>query len=152
MKNKIEKTITINAPVARVWHALTDNKEFGQWFRVKLDGPFVPGRLTTGWMTYPGYEHVKFAVLVKTMVQNKHFSFSWHPNACDSNKDYSGEEQTLVEFELKECAAGTMIIVTESGFEKLPQDRRFEAFRGNEGGWTIQLRNIESHVTQSQCL
>ena len=44
MDDRIEKRIELNAPVARVWRALTDHREFGEWFRVKLEGPFVGGR------------------------------------------------------------------------------------------------------------
>src|SRR4051794_5582890 len=57
MSDRIEKAIELNAPVERVWRALTDHGEFGEWFRVKLDGPFVPGEMSTGHITYPGYEH-----------------------------------------------------------------------------------------------
>ena len=44
MSDRIEKSIELNAPVERVWRALTDHNEFGEWFRVKLDGPFRTGR------------------------------------------------------------------------------------------------------------
>ncbi len=43
IEHRVEKQIELKAPVARVWRALTDYREFGEWFRVKLDGPFVPG-------------------------------------------------------------------------------------------------------------
>jgi uncharacterized protein YndB with AHSA1/START domain len=43
MSDRVEKTIELRAPVSRVWRALTDHVEFGAWFRVRLDGPFVPG-------------------------------------------------------------------------------------------------------------
>jgi uncharacterized protein YndB with AHSA1/START domain len=59
MSDRIEKTIELKAPVSRVWRALTDHREFGTWFRVRLDGPFVPGQVSRGQITYPGYEHVR---------------------------------------------------------------------------------------------
>jgi len=40
-------------------------------------------------------------------------------------------------------------VVTESGFDKIPADRRDEAFRMDEGGWTSQIKNIERHVAQN---
>jgi uncharacterized protein YndB with AHSA1/START domain len=43
MSDRIEKSIELNSPIERVWRALTDHNEFGEWFRVKLDGPFAPG-------------------------------------------------------------------------------------------------------------
>jgi uncharacterized protein YndB with AHSA1/START domain len=39
MNDLIEKQIELKAPVSRVWRALTDHHEFGEWFRVKIDGP-----------------------------------------------------------------------------------------------------------------
>ena len=47
MDTRIEKRIELKAPVARVWRALTDYRQFGEWFLVKLDGPFVPGQVST---------------------------------------------------------------------------------------------------------
>jgi uncharacterized protein YndB with AHSA1/START domain len=84
------------------------------------------------------------------MEPEKLFSFTWHPNAIDPAQDYSGETPTLVEFRLQPTAGGTLLLLTESGFEKLPDARRAEAFRRNDGGWSAQLRNIETHVARHQ--
>ena len=46
--DRIEKRIELKAPPARVWRALTDHREFGEWFRVKPEGPFVVGKTTKG--------------------------------------------------------------------------------------------------------
>jgi len=54
----------------------------------------------------------------------------------------------LVEFRLEERGDGTLLTLTESGFAKLPPERRGEAFRMNEGGWAEQLENIARHVAQ----
>ncbi|HEV2340679.1 MAG TPA: SRPBCC family protein [Candidatus Acidoferrales bacterium] len=152
MSDRIEKRIELKAPVSRVWRALTDHREFGEWFRVALDGPFVPGEVSRGHMTYPGYEHVKWEAVVRKMEPERLFSFTWpHLKSFDKEDlplDYSGEPTTLVEFRLEKTASGTLLILTESGFDKLPADRRLEAFRRNDGGWTQQMKNIESHVTQ----
>lgn len=148
MENRIEKRIELKAPVSRVWRALTDHREFGEWFRVKLDGPFVPGQISRGQMTYPGYEHLKWEAVVQTMEPESLFSFTWHPYAVDPQADYSHEKSTLVEFRLEKIPTGTLLLLTESGFENIPSDRRLEAFRGNDGGWTEQMKNIESHVAQ----
>jgi hypothetical protein len=53
-----------------------------------------------------------------------------------------------VEFRLEKTAIGRLLVVTESGFDKIPSDRRQEAFRMNDGGWTEQMKNIESYVAQ----
>jgi uncharacterized protein YndB with AHSA1/START domain len=76
------------------------------------------------------------------------FSYTWHPYAVDPKMDYSKETPTLVEFKLEKIPAGTLLIVTESGFDKIPANRRAEAFRMNDGGWAQQVKNIEKYVTQ----
>jgi uncharacterized protein YndB with AHSA1/START domain len=148
MDDRIEKRIELKAPVSRVWRALTDHNEFGQWFRVKLEGPFVAGQISRGRITYPGYEHVKWEAVVREMQPERLFSFTWHPYAVDPNMDYSKEPPTLVEFRLEKSGKGTLLMVTESGFDRIPANRRIEALRMNEGGWTEQMKNIERHVGQ----
>jgi uncharacterized protein YndB with AHSA1/START domain len=144
--DRIEKQIELKASPARVWRALTDHREFGQWFRVALAEPFAPGRTVRGKVTYPGYEHLAFDAVVDEMREEELFSFRWHPAAIDPAIDYSAEPHTLVEFRLQPAAGGTRLTVTESGFDRLPPERRHEAFRMNEGGWTQQVKNIEEHV------
>jgi uncharacterized protein YndB with AHSA1/START domain len=147
-QNRIEKRIELKAPVARVWRALTDHRQFGEWFRVKLDQPFVVGEESTGYITYPGYEHVKWRAVVKEMRPEQLFSMTWHPYAIDPKIDYSMETPTLVEFRLEKTGNGTLLILAESGFEHVPASRRLEAFRMNEGGWQEQMKNINEYVTQ----
>ena len=153
MSDRIEKRIELKAPVSRVWRALTDYREFSEWFRVKLSGPFVVGQITSGYITHPGYEHVKWEAWVQKMEPERLFSFTWaHPKSLDKanySPDYSKEPTTLVEFRLEKIAIGTLLILTESGFDKLPSDRRLENFRRNDGGWTEQMKNIEAYVAKN---
>ena len=148
MADRIEKRIELKAPVARVWRALTDYREFGEWFRVKIEGPFVQGKVSRGHITYPGYEHLQWEAMVKAMEPERLFSFTWHPYAVDPKVDYSAEPQTLVEFRLEKTAQGTLLLVTESGFDGIPAGRRAEAFLRNDGGWAEQMKNIERHVAE----
>lgn len=148
MNDRIEKTVEIKAPVSRVWKALTDHREFGTWFRVQLEGPFVPGQVSRGRITYPGYEHLKWEAVVQKMEPERLFSFTWHPYAVDPDKDYSGEPPTLVEFTLEKTATGTLLRIVESGFDKIPAGRRGEAFRMNSDGWRIQSENVARHVAE----
>jgi len=147
--DRIEKRIELKAPVARVWRALTDYREFGEWFRVKLDGPFVPGQVARGNITWPGYEHLVWEAVVQSMEPERLFSFTWHPYSIDPKVDYSKEAPTLVEFRLEEIAGGTLLLLTESGFDKVPASRRDEAFLRNDGGWSQQMKNIEIHVAKA---
>jgi len=149
MNDRIEKQIELKAPVSRVWRALTDHREFGEWFRVKLEGPFIPGQISRGHITWPGCEHLAWEAVVQKMEPEQLFSFTWHPYAIDPKTDYSHETPTLVEFRLEKTVSGTLLLLTESGFDKVPSDRRLEAFRMNDNGWTQQMENIETHVAQS---
>jgi uncharacterized protein YndB with AHSA1/START domain len=149
--DRIEKRVALRAPRSRVWRAITDADEFGTWFGVKFRAPaaFREGATIRGQITYPGYEHLTMEVLVERIDPERYFAYRWHPYAVDPGTDYSREPTTLVEFRLEEAAEGTVLTITESGFDRIPLARRDEAFRMNEGGWTEQLRNIERHVSQS---
>ncbi len=147
MNDRIEKRIELKAPVARVWRALSDYREFGAWFGVKLTAPFVAGQPATGQITSPGYEHVTWRVVIQRIEPESLLSFTWHPYAVDPATDYSKEMPTLVEFRLQAIPTGTLLVVTESGFDKVPAGRRAEALRMNDNGWAIQMRNVERHVT-----
>src|SRR3546814_14931440 len=119
MNDRIEKQIELAAPASRVWRALTDHHEFGEWFRVRLEAPFAPGRESTGHITYPGYEHIRWHSVVQEMVPERLFSFTWHPYAIEPGVDYSDEPPTLVEFRLEQRGAGPLLPVTESGFDTI---------------------------------
>ena len=146
--DRIDKRVTLRAPRARVWRALTDAQEFGAWFRARLDGQFAEGATIRGKITHPGYEHVTMELQIDRIEPERYFSYRWHPYAIDARVDYSAEPSTLVEFTLEETSGGTVLTIVESGFDRIPAARRAEAFRMNDGGWTGQLKNIERHVTQ----
>jgi uncharacterized protein YndB with AHSA1/START domain len=147
--DRLEKTVTLKAPRSRVWGALTDARQFGEWFAARFDAEFVPGATLLGRITYPGYEHMTMEVLIERIEPERYFSFRWHPYAVDPKVDYSLEPMTLVEFTLEDVPGGTRLTVVESGFDRIPLSRRAEAFRMNDGGWTEQLQNIERYVSRS---
>jgi Uncharacterized conserved protein len=145
--DRIERQILLKAPRSRVWRALADAEAFGDWFGVALKGKhFVAGQRTQGYITYPGYEHLLWNVLVERIDPERVLSFRWHPYAVDSAVDYSQETATLVVFELEDASGGTLLRLVESGFDSIPAARRLEAFRMNSGGWDEQMKNIEKHV------
>jgi uncharacterized protein YndB with AHSA1/START domain len=149
MTDRIEQRIELKAPPSRVWRALTDHREFGAWFGVALENAFVPGEICRGRITHPGYEHLTWEVTVRDMEPERLFSFDWHPYAIDPAVDYSSEPTTRVEFRLEPIAGGTLLLLTESGFDRIPQHRRLEAFRMNERGWAHQMKSIQSHVERA---
>jgi len=156
--DKIEKQVILRAPLARVWGAITDSKQFGSWFGCALDGPFVQGKPAKGTiqptkvdpevakMQEP-HKGAAFYIEVERVEPMRLFSFRWHPYAIEPGKDYASEPMTLVQFELKEIEPGkTQLKITESGFDKVPLARRADAFKANEGGWEHQSKLIEKYL------
>jgi uncharacterized protein YndB with AHSA1/START domain len=147
-QDRIEKRILLRAPRARVWRALANAEEFGQWFGVQLNGPFTPGARLRGKVTHKGYEHVVFEITIERTEPERLLSWRWHPHAIDPLVDYSGEPTTLVVLELADAPEGTLLTVVESGFDGLPLARR-DAYDANERGWAIQMKAIEKHVSET---
>lgn len=147
--DRIERKILLQASAAQVWAALSEAESFGRWFGVTLAGEhFAPGQRTRGAITYPGYEHLVLEVQVEQMLPEELFSFRWHPYAVEPGHDYSSEPTTLVCFELDEHPEGTLLRVSESGFDAIPAERRLKAFRMNSRGWDEQMGNIENYLRQ----
>lgn len=147
MENSIVRSIELKAPVSRVWKALTDHRQFGEWFRVAIDGPFEVGQVSTGRVTYPGYEHLPWHVVIEAMDAETYFAYLWYPCTWDADPDWSSEPTTRVEFKLEPTQTGTRLQVEESGFADLPPGcNPQEAFRNNTQGWEEQVRNIEAYL------
>jgi len=145
--DRIEKKILIHAPRPRVWRALTDPVQFGQWFGAKMPAvPFAPGRTARAPVTHPGYEHMTLEITIEKMEPERLFSWRWHPGETDPKRDYSKDPTTLVVFTLEEAEGGTLLTVVESGFDKVPSAYRATAFRSNDEGWAAQMENLERHV------
>jgi len=163
--DKIEKQVTLRAPVSRVWRALTDAQEFGRWFGLQLHGQFAAGKPITGTfeidagaiaahqkrlglpaspVKLPGPNAV--FCTVERIEPERLFSFRWVPYGIDAEADPTNEPTTLVEFRLAEVAGGTSLTIVESGFDRVPAHRRDRAFRMNEGGWAGQAENLRKHV------
>jgi uncharacterized protein YndB with AHSA1/START domain len=144
--DRIEKSVILRAPRSRVWRALTDPAQFGEWFGARLSGTFTPGQRMRGQITIPGYDHLAFDVLVDRMEPERLFSYRWQPGG-DPDKD-PAEPMTLVVFELEDVPEGTRLTVTESGFDQIAPARRSKAFRENEQGWAGQLENISRYLAK----
>jgi uncharacterized protein YndB with AHSA1/START domain len=147
MQDRIEKVVELAAPVARVWRALTDHREFGTWFRADIETPFVLGEVARGVTTYPGYEGMRWEAIVVAIEPERTFAFEWCPYEHDDYRDFASAPKTRVEFRLEPTQKGTRLVITESGFDRIPDDkRRIDALRSNTEGWDIQARNIAIHV------
>ena len=145
--DQIKKHIQLRAPRSRVWRALTDSAQFGAWFGVELAGPFRAHSAVSGRITSKGYDHLTIHLQVERIEPESYFSYRWHPYAIDPDVDYSSEPTTLVEFRLDDVeGGGTALTLTESGFDRIPLERRAKAFEMNDGGWAAQMENIARHV------
>jgi uncharacterized protein YndB with AHSA1/START domain len=147
--DRIERSVVINAPRDRVWRALANAEEFGTWFGADLKGQtFAPGQRVRGLNTGCGHEDVWFDVVIDRIEPQDLFSYRWHPFTSDPGADYTQEEPTLVTFTLKDAPDNsTLLTVVESGFDKIPPQRRLEAFPLHTQGWEVQLNNIAKHVS-----
>lgn len=145
-QDQIEKTVDLEAPVPRVWRALTDHEEFGTWFRVRLDGPFEVGKTTTGNITYPGHEDMEWVSTTERLDHEELFAFSWPPSAIDPDTPYPDDAKVMVEFRLQPIDTGTRLTIVERGFLQFPESKRLEVLRSNKQGWDIQAENIAAHV------
>lgn len=159
-EDRIEKRIVLRAPRDRVWRALTESSEFGSWFGMKLDGPFVPGARVRGVIVptivdasvaaaQKEYEGFPVEIIIEKIEPKRLFSFRWHPYAVDREADYTTEPTTLVEFVLEGAPGGVMLTVSESGFDRIPLARRAKAFMANEQGWTMVVTLIEKYVASA---
>ncbi|MBI4477675.1 MAG: SRPBCC family protein [Acidobacteria bacterium] len=158
--DRIQKTILLRAPRERVWRALTDSRQFGAWFGVRFDRPFTPGATMQGTLVgttvdedvaklQKQFEGVTFDITIDRIEPERLFSFRWHPHAIERDVDYSAEPTTLIVFELEEVADGVILTVTESGFDRIPLERRAKAFTANEQGWGLVVRLIEKYLAQT---
>lgn len=164
--DRIEKRVTLRAPVSRVWKAIADAQEFGRWFGVRLEGEFVAGEAITGTFE-EGLDEAAIHAYQKSLglppskvklpgdavfgtverIEPEHyFSFRWIPYGIDAEADPENEPTTLVEFRLEKVAEGTLLTIVESGFGRVPAHRRERAFRMNEGGWAGQAENLKKYV------
>ena len=122
--DRIEKKLVLKAPRAKVWNAIGDSNEFGKWFKAKLEDPFVAGTTVRGRITSPGFDHVKMELVIEKVEPERLLSFRWHPYAIDPDVDYSSEPTTLVELALEDAPEGTLLTITESGFDRIPLGAR----------------------------
>lgn len=155
--DRIEKTVLLNAPLDRVWRAISDSDQFGQWFGMRFDGPFVAGATVTGTLTpttvdeavaaeqepYTGVSDTWEIVAVEAPRQ---LAFRWHPAGLEEGSELT----TLVEFTLTETPDGVLLRVVESGFDALPADRRRSAFDDHSEGWGKQVQLVSRYLTSGR--
>ena len=146
--DRIEKRINISAPLERVWRAISEPEQFASWFGLDAAGArFEVGSPAEMKLSSPPeYAGMPFTIDIVSVEAGRYFAFRWHPYAVDQGVDYSGEPTTLVEFLLEEQGVGTLLTLTESGFNAIPEHRRARAFEMNDHGWGIQVQRVKEYV------
>jgi uncharacterized protein YndB with AHSA1/START domain len=154
--DRIEKKTLLSASRKRVWGAVSDSTEFGTWFDVKFDGPFVPEAKVRG-VTVPTrvnaevaktqqeYDGLAFEITIEQMEAAVLVPVA---SQC-SEVDYSAEPTTLVVFALEDVGNGVMLTVTES---EIPIARRTTALAANEQGWGTVVEPIEEYLVDPRQL
>jgi uncharacterized protein YndB with AHSA1/START domain len=158
--DRIEKKILLKAPLHRVWRAISDSKQFGTWFGMKVDGPFTPGAIMRGVIVptqvnaevaaaQKQYEGKQMEITIERMEPERLISFRWHPHAVEPGVDYSSEPTTLIVFALEQMPDGVLLTVTESGFDQIPLARRAQAFQANDRGWGMVVKLVGDYLVQA---
>lgn len=142
--SRIERSVVIRSPRARVWRAIANVAEFASWFQVKAEGEFSPNATVRMTCTVPGYEGLQFSVTIERMDPERLLTWRWHPG---SEKPPAREQPTLVEFHLADEDGGTRVTVIETGFDHLSLARRAKAYEQNSQGWTEQMVALQKHLS-----
>jgi len=159
--DRIEKRVVLRAPRDQVWRAISDAEEFGRWFGVCFDGPFVEGASITAAIAPTTVDEevakrqephagVKSTWQIVAIEPQRRFAYRWHPFAIDPDVDYDSEPTTLVEFTLSETDDGVLLTITESGFDAIPQGRRSASFEANSEGWAIQTDLVRRYTEDAR--
>jgi uncharacterized protein YndB with AHSA1/START domain len=139
---KIERKTLIQAPLPRVWKALTTAQEFGAWFSSDVKGEFEAGKRMELISTHATSKGQAFHFTIERMEPERVFSWRWHPGSAKPE-----DGTTLVEFQLEETEGGTLVTVTETGFEGIALARRVKAFDENTRGWESQLDALVKYAS-----
>ena len=148
--SRIDRTIKIDAPVERVWRALTNAEDLSSWFQVRIEGTIAPG--SDVWMTsvHPDHAGQRFPVKIAEMAPPHRLVWQWHPGAVDPNVDYSREPRTTVTFALAPTDGGTLLTVSETGFNEISLARRAKAYQDNSQGWAEVLVWLQRYAQETR--
>ena len=155
--DRIEKEVLLKASLDRVWRAISNSEEFGRWFGVRFDGPFVAGKSVNGVMAptevdeevaamqepYAGEADAWHIVAVEAPHR---LAFRWHPYAVEPGSREPEAPTTLVEFTLTESVDGVLLRIVDPGVAAIPAARRRSAFEANTEGWAHQAELVRKYL------
>src|ERR1700735_1716567 len=136
--DRIERTVEIAHPPAKVWAALTTAEGLGTWFGNKATIDLRPGG--SAQMTWDG--EFTADMRVERVEEPTVFGFTWHIYGLPDDDP----RRTYVEFTLAPAGAGTRLTVVESGVAQLPEDAYRQADDGNTHGWASELGELVAYL------
>jgi len=136
--DRIERTMELAHPPARVWAALTTAEGLAAWFGEEAGIDLRPGG--AAWMRWANGYSVEMRV--ERVEEPTVFGFTWQIDELPDDDP----RRTYVEFTLEPSGAGTRLTVAESGFAQLPEDARRTAFDGNTQGWAKELGELAAYL------
>ncbi len=144
----IEREITIDAPVERVWELLTEAEHFGRWFAdagAEID--LRPG----GEIVMRWHEHGTVHGRVERVEPRSVFAYRWAPFKTPSGTKPVAGNSTLTEFTLAPEGDGTRLRVVESGFQALDatDEQRRQNLDGNTEGWEHELGELRAYAERA---
>jgi len=136
--DRIERTVEIAHPPAKVWAALTTADGLSAWFGQQAAIDLQPGG--AAWMKWDSGHTAHMRV--ERVEEPKVFGFTWHIYVLPEDDP----RRTYVEFTLEETGAGTRLTMVESGFAQLSEEAYREAYEGNAGGWVSELGELVDYL------
>ena len=136
--DRIERTVEIAHPPAKVWVALTTAEGLSAWFGKETKIDLRPGGAAS--MKFDGGYTAKMRV--ERVEEPTVFGFTWHISGLPEDDP----RRTYVEFTLEPANAGTRLTVVESGFAQLTDDAYRTAYDGNAGGWASELGELVDYL------
>lgn len=138
----VRRTISIAAPIEKVWAAVTEPAQISRWFgRVVLHGA---GAGAVGTMTFDDYGAIPLRV--EAMQEPRMVSYRWNnDDALGALPDTFDEAtSTTFTFTLEPVADGTRLTVVETGFG-ITSDPA-ENMASHAEGWTLELDKLVALV------
>jgi uncharacterized protein YndB with AHSA1/START domain len=137
--DRIERTVELAHPPARVWAALTTAEGLSAWFGNEATIDLRPGGAARMRWTEEGFTA---EMRVERVEEPNVFGFTWPVYGLPDDDP----RRTYVEFTLELAGAGTRLTVTETGFAQLPEDVYRKAFDGNTEGWAKELGELAGYL------
>ena len=127
MHDNVKISVKVNAPLDKVWNAITNKEQMKNWY---FDVPDFEPKIGNNFSFYGGDENEEYHHFceIVDLIPNEKLKYSWPYTEIS-------KENTLVKWELKPENEGTIVTLTHKGleaFEHLGENFKIHSFRK---GW-----------------